>query len=96
MAKSIKTKSFYEQMDSASLKQRIQSLKSKFLHYVDNQTIWYSHNQNEKKDPNYWLGTVHPDYKVVELTEKQRRDCIESLEWFKKDIEACISHLKNK
>lgn len=90
-----KGKSFYEYMDGASLKQRIASLKSNFLHYVDSQTIWYLHTQNEKKHEDYWLGTKHPNYKVVELTKKQREDCIGELEWFKRDIEACISHLKN-
>lgn len=87
-----KQKSFYEYMDNSSLKQRIESLKSNFLHYVDHQTIWYSHNQEIKKGDKSWLK--HPCYLNVELSKKQREDCINSLEWFKKDIEACISHLK--
>ena len=89
-----KGKSFYEYMDSASLKQRIATLKSNFLHYVDHQTIWYAHNQNEKKHPDYWMGTKHPNYTKVELSKKQREDCIQELEWLKRDVEACISHLK--
>jgi hypothetical protein len=91
-----KGKSFYEHMDSASLKQRIETLKSNFLQYVDHETIWYAHTENEKKDKNYWLGTKHPNYKVVELSKKQREDCIQSLKWFEQDIKACISHLENK
>ena len=98
-----KGKSFYEYMDTASLKQRIESLKSNFLHYVDHQTIWYSHKQRAaeliKKDPNNekeYLEDLmdHPSYINVELSKRQREDCIDALEWFKKDIEACISHLK--
>jgi hypothetical protein len=87
-----KGKSFYEYMDNASLKQRIEGLKSNFLHYVDHQTIWYSHNQAIKKGVSSMKD--HPNYTNVELSNKQREDCIQSLEWFKKDIEACISHLQ--
>lgn len=90
-----KGKDYYEYMKSASLKQRISTIKSNFIHYVDSQTIWYKHTQNQKKDPDYWMGTKHPNYKVVELSKKQREDCISEMEWFKKDIEACINHLKN-
>jgi hypothetical protein len=89
-----KGKSFYEHMDSASLKQRIETLKSNFLHYVDHQTIWYSHNQDIKK------GDIsmqdHSCYINVELSKKQREDCIQALHWFEQDIKACISHLENK
>jgi len=87
-----KSKGFYEQMDSASLKQRIETLKSNFLHYVDHQTIWYSHNQAIKNGEPFMKD--HPNYINVALSKKQREDCIQSLEWFKRDIEACISHLQ--
>jgi hypothetical protein len=87
-----KQKSFYEHMDNASLKQRIETLKSHFLQYVDHQTIWYSHNQAIKKGAKSMSN--HPNYTNVELSKKQREDCIDALEWFKKDIEACISHLQ--
>ena len=87
-----KGKSFYEHMDSTSLKQRIETLKSNFLHYVDHQTIWYAHNQEIKKGNKSMKD--HPNYINVELTKKQREDCIQSLEWFQSDIKACISHLK--
>ena len=50
-----KGKSFYEYMDGASLKQRIECIKGQFLHYVDHQTIWYAHKKRTeefiKKDP---------------------------------------------
>ena len=100
-----KGKSFYEHMDSASLKQRIESLKSNFLHYVDHQTIWFSHKKHYedmvKKDPKnqkeYLEELIdHPNYTDVELSKKQREDCIEALKWFERDIKACISHLENK
>jgi hypothetical protein len=88
-----KGKSFYEHMDGASLKQRIESLKSNFLHYVDHQTINYMFTQLDKKHPehNYF---DHPTRFKVELSKKQREDSIQALKWFKRDIEACISHLE--
>ena len=100
-----KGKSFYEHMDTASLKQRIETLKSNFLHYVDHQTIWYSHKQKTqeliKEDPQNekeYLEDLmdHPNYINVELSKKQREDCIQALRWFEQDIKACISHLENK
>jgi len=84
-----KGKSYYEYMDSSPLKRRIETLKSNFLHYVDHQTIHYHYTQFKKKNPD-WDG----DYNVVELSKKQVDECIQELEWFKKDIEACIAHLK--
>jgi hypothetical protein len=98
-----KGKNFYEHMDNATLKQRIETLKGNFLHYVDHQTIWYSYKQRVaeriKKDPKNEKEYVedlmdHPSYTDVILSDRQRKDCIDSLEWFKRDIEACISHLK--
>jgi len=89
-----KRKSFEEVMENASLKQRIENLRGQFTHYIDHQTIWYLHNKNIKKGDTSWLK--HPNYINVELSEKQRKDCLDSLEWFKKDIEYCIGHLKNK
>ena len=86
-----KGKSFYEHMDGASLKQRIETLKSNFLHYVDHQTIWYSHNQAIKNGDSSMKD--HPNYTNVELSKKQREDCIQALHWFERDIKACISHL---
>ena len=98
-----KGKSFYEHMDGASLKQRIETIKGNFLHYVDHQTIWYSYKQRVaeriKADPNNekeYLENLydHPNYTDVNLTEKQRKDCLEALHWFEQDIKACIAHLK--
>jgi hypothetical protein len=87
-----KQKSFYEHMDNASLKQRIETLQSNFLHYVDHQTIWYAHTQFRKTDPTHFVD--HPNRIDVELSKKQREDCIQSLGWLLNDIKACISHLE--
>jgi hypothetical protein len=38
----------------------------------------------------------HSCYINVELSKKQREDCIQALRWFEQDIKACISHLENK
>jgi hypothetical protein len=79
-------------MDGASLKQRIESIKGNFLHYVDHQTIWYAHTQIRKKDPNHFVE--HPSRIDVELTKKQREDCIQALKWLESDVKACIKHLE--
>ena len=84
-----KAKSFQERMESSTLKQRIETLKSEFTHYVDHQTIHYMYTQLKKKNPD-WDG----DYNVVELSNKQREDCLQALHWFEQDIKACIAHLK--
>ena len=88
-----KRKSFYEYMETATLKQRIESIQGNLLHYVDSITIWYSHNQWIKKGHTELLN--HPNYKKVELSKKQREDAIQALNWLKSDIESCISHLKD-
>lgn len=88
-----KGKSFDEYMQGASLKQRIEGITGKLLHYVDSQTIWWMYNQNEEK---FESMKNHPNYKKVELSKKQREDSIQALKWLKRDVEACISHLENK
>jgi hypothetical protein len=98
-----KQKSFYEHMDNASLKQRIETLQGNFLHYVDHQTIWYSYKklmeERIKKDPKHEKEYVedfydHPNYTDVVLSEKQRKDCIQALGWLLNDVKACIAHLE--
>ena len=90
-----KGKSFSEHMDSASLKQRIETLKSNFLHYVDHQTINYQKTQIEKEHPGTFTGEFEEyiQYTPVELSKKQREDCIQALHWFEQDIKACIAQL---
>lgn len=100
-----KGKSFDEYMQTATLKQRIESVTGKFLHYVDHQTIWFAHKKfyedAVKKDPDNqkeYFGdlTDHPNYVDVVLSKKQREDCIQALKWLERDVKACISHLENK
>ncbi len=85
---------FVLQMQNKSLSQRIDSLKSTFLHFVDHETIWYSHTQRIKKNPNDSFAD-HDDFHVVELSSREKANSIEALKWFLKDIEACISHLED-
>jgi len=87
-----KGKSFHEYMETASLKQRIESIQGNFLHYVDHQTIWYYHTQLRKKQPNHFID--HPDRMDIELSKKQREDCIQALKWLQNDVKACIAHLE--
>jgi len=84
-----KGKSFEEMMETSTLKQRIETINGNLLHYVDHQTINYYYTQYKKKNPN-----SYGDYKVVELSEKQRKDCISALKRLKNDVEACIGHLE--
>ena len=84
-----KGKSFNERMDDYSLKQRIETLTSQFLHYVDHQTIHYYYTEFKKKNPD-WDG----DYNVVELSKKQKEDCIQALKFLENDVKACIGHLQ--
>lgn len=95
-------KDFYERMDGLSLKQRIETIKGLLLHYVDHQTIWYSYKQivaeRIKSDPNNekeYLEDLydHPNYTDVNLTERQRKDCLDALHWLEQDVKACKAHL---
>jgi hypothetical protein len=88
-----KGKSFDEYMETASLKQRIECIKGKFLHYVDHQTIWYAHNERIKQNPGDPFAD-HPGYTKVELSKKQREDSIQALKWLERDVKACINHLE--
>jgi hypothetical protein len=92
-------KTFYEKMDGYSLKRRIESIQSLLLHYVDHQTIWYAHAQHAKQHPEHQKqleeqNRKHPNYTEVILTNKQKKDCLEALQWLERDVKACIAHLK--
>ena len=95
IAEKCKEPNRYQQMTKKSLSKRIESIKGEFLHWVDNQTIWYSHGVRIKKNPNDSFKD-HPDYKLVELTERERKQSIEALEWLLEDVKQCINHLQNK
>jgi hypothetical protein len=90
-----KGKSFDEYMSTSSLKQQIATLRGRFVSYIDHQTICYYYTQLDKKYPEAEYFD-HPTREKVELTEKQRKDCIQELKWFLNDVEACISHLQKK
>ena len=87
-----KGKSWRERMDGASLKQRIETLNSELLHYVDHQTIWYCHHQIAQKQPGHFED--HPNYMKVELSKRQKEDCLDALKRMNRDLEACIGHLE--
>jgi len=40
------------------------------------------------------MNREHPNYTEVILTNKQKKDSIEALERFLRDVKACIGHLK--
>ena len=83
------------QMKSKSLTQRIESIKGEFLHYVDSDTIWYLHNVNIKKNADNSFKD-HPNYRLVELSERERQNSIQALHWLLRDVKACIAHLEHK
>ena len=82
----------HEQMKAKSLSNRIYSLKGDFLHYVDTVTINYMKTQHNKKDADHW---DFDQYTPTELSKSEKQKAIEYMEWFVKDIQSCISHLKN-
>jgi hypothetical protein len=90
-----KEPNYHQTMNAKSLSQRIESLKADFLHYVDYDTIWYSHGVRIKKNPDDSFKD-HPDYRLVELSERERKNALESLQWLLRDVEQCIGHLENK
>lgn len=87
-----KQSNYHEQMKAKSLSQRVYSLKGNFLHYVDNITINYLKTQQEKEQPGCW----EDHYVPTELSKREINNSIAEMEWFIKDIEACINHLKKK
>lgn len=91
-----KEKSFQERMECSTLKQRIEILKSEFLHYVDHITINYKKTQIEKENPGTFTGEFeeYNQYIPIELNKKTIEDCLQTLHWFEQDIKACIAHLK--
>ena len=90
-----KEPNYHVEMKKKPLSQRIQSLNGQFLHYVDNETIWYCHGVRIKKNPNDPFRE-HPDYKLVELSDRERKKSIEELERLIRDAKACINHLEDK
>jgi len=90
-----KEPNFYHQMNGKTLSKRIESIKGNFLHFVDNETLWYAHNVRIKKNPNDSFKD-HPSYRLVELSKKERQKSIEALQWLARDVQACINHLENE
>ena len=88
-----------EKMKKLSLKNKIYSIKGDFLHYVDYITINYMKTQYNKNNPAIRNGIdryTEDQYTPIDLSKKEKESSIEYLEWFIKDIESCITHLKNK
>lgn len=90
-----KEPNYHLTMKGKTLSQRIESLKGQFLHYVDNETLWYSHCVRIKKNPNDPFKD-HPSYRLVELSEKERKKSLEVLHWLLNDVKHCIGHLEKK
>ena len=86
-----KEPNFYKQLEEKSLSNRIATLKSTFLSYVDAETINYRKTQIVKNHPDHDL-----EYRPVELSNREIEKALDELHWFKRDIEACINHLNLK
>ena len=87
-----KQPNFYEQLENQSLSNRLATLKSAFLRYVDSETINYSKTKMVEKNPE---RKDNLQYRHVELSKREREKAIEEMHWFIQDLEACISHLEN-
>lgn len=83
------------QMKNKSLSKRIESIRGELVQYVDYETIWYAHNVRIKKNPNDPFSS-HPDYRLVELSEKERLNSIDALQRLLQDVQSCINHLQKK
>lgn len=90
-----KEPNYHRLMISKSLSQRIENLTGQLGFYVRKETIWYAHNVRIKKNPNDPFRN-HPDYKLVELSERERKNSLEQLHWLLQDVKQCIGHLENK
>ena len=79
-----------ESMEKANLLRRIETLQTEFIWYVDRITI----NVAKTKHMSDEHKADDDTFKEVILTNGQKRNAIAALLWFKRDIEACISHLE--
>jgi|688.fasta_scaffold350932_1 hypothetical protein len=80
-------------LEKKSLANKVATIKSTFLGYVDTETLNYYKTQLVMDNPDLYNDL---DYREVKLSKKQREDAIAELQWFKRDIEACIAHLEIK
>jgi hypothetical protein len=87
-----KKPNFYEQLENQSLSNRIASIKSTFLCYVDAETINYYKTEMVKKD-----GELRHNmqYRPVDLSKIEREKAIEEMKWFLRDITECINHIED-
>jgi len=91
IAEKCKEVNHHEQMTKKSLPQRVESLHSELLHYVDRLTINYHKTQLAKKNPEDWEDD---EYTKVNLSKSQVKKTIEALHWLEQSVKACINHLE--
>ena len=78
---------------SQKLDKLIYSLKSEFQ-MVDGITLNYFYTQRSKK-LSIPYDNDNDQYTPTELGKSEKKNALEALYWFKKDIELCIGHLEN-
>lgn len=86
-----KEPNWHHMMQSKSLSKRIGSIQSMVFQYVDSETINYRKTQIAKQKPDRYRAD---EFRVVELSSREKADSIANLKWLIRDIEACISHLE--
>jgi hypothetical protein len=87
-----KKPNFYEQLESKSLSNRIATIKSAILMYVDSETINYYKTEMAKKDRE---RARHMQYRHVELSKREREKAIDEMNWLIQDLVSCINHLQD-
>ena len=92
IAEKCKEPNHHTQMSKKSLPQRVESLHSELLHYVDTMTINYQKTKLANKNPEDWDDD---EYTKVELSKSQVKKTIEALHWLEQSVKACIKHLEN-
>ena len=85
-------KDWSKEIQSKPLNQRIGTIKSLFLSYVDSTTLNYYKTQMYKTHKDEL--EEYDDYKITELSKGEKEKAIQELQWLLNDVECCISHLK--
>jgi hypothetical protein len=82
---------YHERLQKQSLTKRIEAIRSDFLVYVDNETINYQKTQHYKNIPGY-----EDQYRVVQLSKKQKEDAKYQIRMLIRDAQECLQHLEDE
>jgi len=90
-SKKLTYQEYRNKLRAQKLDKLIWSLKSEFQ-MVDSITLNYLYTQRSKISSTPY---DNDQYTPTELGKSEKKNALEALYWFKKDIELCIGHLEN-